>query len=157
MYGCGAVAAVGLAGAPVADLDSIPVGGDTVAVGWLEHAAEMPRRIATTESFLIGELLARCRPATRGRLSNEGQPRFVTGSPDARPFCLANAVMRMNGPSWSSRASNCSRLTSTGSWVLERASPLAIRTGYVVRGHENTSEQKAADLFAFDQAMEELH
>src|SRR5580704_979112 len=33
----------------------------------------------------------------------------------------------MNGPSSSIRASNCSRLTSAGSWVPERASPLAIR------------------------------
>ena len=61
----------------MADLASVPVGGDTVAVGWLEHDAEMPRRIATTESFLIGELLARA--ATRGRseTSNGGQPRLL--------------------------------------------------------------------------------
>jgi hypothetical protein len=51
------VEAGGLAGrTPAAGLDSGPVGGDTVAAGWLEHATEMPRRIAATERFLIGEL-----------------------------------------------------------------------------------------------------
>ena len=54
-YGRGAVEASGLAGAPVAGLESVPVGGGTIAVGWLEQAVEMPRRIATTERFLIRE------------------------------------------------------------------------------------------------------
>jgi hypothetical protein len=57
VYGCGLLEAAGLAGTLAAGLDSVPVGGGTVATGWLEHATEMPRRIAATERFLIGELL----------------------------------------------------------------------------------------------------
>jgi hypothetical protein len=53
----GAVAAVGFAVTLAAGLESVPVGGGTVATGWLEHAAEMPRRNATAKRFLIGELL----------------------------------------------------------------------------------------------------
>jgi hypothetical protein len=56
-YGCGAVEVVGLAGTLAAGLESVSAGGGAVAAGRLEHAAEMPRRIATTERFLIRELL----------------------------------------------------------------------------------------------------
>jgi len=55
--GRGGLEVGGLAGTSAAGLDSGPVEGGPVAAGWLEHATEMPRRIAATERFLIGELL----------------------------------------------------------------------------------------------------
>ena len=57
VYGRGGLDVGGLAGTAAAGWDSVPVGRGTVAAGWLEHATEMPRRIATTERFLIRELL----------------------------------------------------------------------------------------------------
>lgn len=64
-------------GAVAAGWESVVAGAGTVAAGSLAHAAQIPRRIATTESFLIGEFLARA--ATRGRseTSNGGQPRLL--------------------------------------------------------------------------------
>jgi hypothetical protein len=54
---CFVVAPDGLAGTLSATLEFVPVGGGPVEAGCCEHATEMARRIATTESFLIGEFL----------------------------------------------------------------------------------------------------
>jgi hypothetical protein len=51
---CFVVEAAGLAGTLSAALEFVPVGGGPVAAGCCEHATEMARSIATTESFLIG-------------------------------------------------------------------------------------------------------
>jgi hypothetical protein len=50
---CFVVEPDGLAGTLSAALELVPVGGDPVAAGCCEHATEMARSIATTESFLI--------------------------------------------------------------------------------------------------------
>ena len=70
---CFVVEPDGLAGTLSAALELVPVGGDPVAAGCCEHATEMARSIATTESFLIGEFPSR----TPARL----RPPAVTSPP----------------------------------------------------------------------------
>jgi hypothetical protein len=56
-FAFGAVAAAGFAGTLSAGLESVADGGAAVVAGCLEHAAENPRSIAMTKSFVIGGLL----------------------------------------------------------------------------------------------------
>ena len=96
MKGCGAVEAVVLAGTLAAALGSVPVGGGAGGAGWLEHAAEMPRRIATTERFLIGELPVWSGAACAYRLVLGAQTPAPEAASDS--WCLDGQLRRWGNP-----------------------------------------------------------